>query len=93
VEHVARDERGLEERKALDVVPVHVAEEHVGRQRHLVQELLAEQAQPCAAVEDEDRFAQAQLDAARVAADLHRAWSGRRNAAANAPKGDLHLSS
>jgi hypothetical protein len=43
-EHAARHESRREEREALDVVPVHVAEEDVSRERHLLDELLAEQA-------------------------------------------------
>ena len=54
VDDVARHERGVEEREALDVIPVDVAEEEVRRERHLLQQRLAEQAKAGAAVEDEE---------------------------------------
>lgn len=90
VEHVARHERGLEERETLDVVPVHVAEEHVSFERHLAKELLPEESQPRAAVEDEDGLAGPHLDAAGVSSDLGSARPRCGNAAANSPEGDLH---
>jgi hypothetical protein len=87
---VARHERRVEEREALDVVPVNVAEEHVRSDGHLGQQLLAEQAKPGAAVEDEDGLAGAHFDTAGVAPDLHRARPGRGDAPADSPEGDVH---
>src|SRR5260370_3234786 len=92
MEDIACNECRLEEREALNVIPVHVAEEHVSDEGHLLQELLAEQTQPGAAIEDKDGLARAKLDAARVAPGLDRVrpWGG--DAAANSPEGDLHQS-
>ena len=54
VDGVAAHERRVEEGEALDVVPVHVAEEDVRLERHLGRQLLAEEPKPRAAVQDQD---------------------------------------
>jgi DUF218 domain len=72
------------------VIPVHVAEKNVRRERHLFQKFLAEQTQTRAAVEYDERFSGTQLDTACIAADFDGSRAGGRDAAANPPKRDLH---
>src|SRR5687767_5901545 len=91
MDDVARYERRVEERKPLDVVPVHVAEEEMRRERHLLQHALAEETESRAPIEDEHGLPRAHLDAARVASDTDRIWSRGRDAPADTPKGDAHL--
>ena len=90
VDDVPRHERGIEEREALDVIPVHVAEEEMRSDRHVLQQRLAEEAQARAAVEDEEELARPHFHAARVAADADGVRSRARDAAPDAPKGDPH---
>src|SRR6185436_7669068 len=90
VDLVAADEGGREEREALDMIPVDVAEEHPGLEGHLPEQLLPEEAEAGAPVQDDQRVASADLVAARVAAELHGAGAGRGDAAANSPHLDPH---
>src|SRR5260370_2167349 len=92
MEDIACNECRLEKREALNVIPVHVAEEHVRDEGHLLQKLLAEQTQPRAAIEDQNCLAGAELYAARVAPSLDGVWPWGGDAPANSPEGDLHQS-
>src|ERR1700690_1260067 len=64
-----------------DGVPVHVREEQMRGDRHLLEKLLAETAQTGAAVEDHELLRDAKLDAARIAANLDRCRPRRGDAA------------
>jgi len=84
---------GDEERKALDVVPVRVADEEVEshRLRHRPHEVQAEPARAGAAVEDDDGpVGGAHLGARRVAAVDGRRASGRGDGASGAPEANVH---
>jgi hypothetical protein len=69
VDRISGHERWGKERKALDVVPVHVAKKEVHLHRQLAEELLAEATESRTAVKHEDAVAAANFHAARVAAD------------------------
>ena len=87
-----REERG-EEREALDVVPVGVAqqERRGERPRARAGEGGAERADAGAAVEHEPGAAAGRhLDARRVAAEVRGAGAGRRDGPARAPEADVH---
>jgi hypothetical protein len=75
----ARDEGGNEERKALDVVPVRVADEEVQTERlgHRLQEVQPELARARPAVQHDDRPVwRPELHARGVAAETGRAIAG-----------------
>src|SRR5581483_8306100 len=89
----ARDERGHEEWKALDVVPVRVADEEMQTQRlgKRLQQMEAELAGTGAAVEHDDRSVRrAKLDARGVAAVARGALTRRGDRAACTPEPDVH---
>src|SRR5205823_5971563 len=90
----AVDVRRREERQALDVIPVHVREQHVvlaGLAARLAHELVAERAQTGAGIDDQ-RLAGggAGLDARRLAAVAHGPSAGHRVTAPDPPESDLH---
>jgi hypothetical protein len=93
VNRISGDERRIEERKALNVIPMHVAEEDVRGERHLLEKLLAQQPKAGAAVENQEQLAGAHFDAAGVASDFDGVGAGRRNAAAYSPERDPHVAS
>ena len=90
----ARDVRGREERQALDVIPVHVREQHVVLARlaaGLARELVAELAHAGAGIDDHALSGRrAHLDARRLAAVSHGGRAGHRVTAPDPPEGDLH---
>jgi hypothetical protein len=89
----AGNERGHEERKALDVVPVGVADEEVQPQRlgHRLHQVQAQLAGAGAAVEDDDgSVGGAKLHAGGVAPEARRAIAGRGDRAARSPEPDVH---
>src|SRR6266850_2116135 len=86
-------ERGDEERKALDVVPVGVADEEVQVERRLqrLREAQAELARAGPAVEhDHGAVRPADFRARRVAAVARGAVAGRGDRAASTPEPDVH---
>jgi hypothetical protein len=90
VDDVPAHERRREEREALDVVPVDVAEEDPRLEGHRRQQRVSEKPEAGPAVEDEDPATRAHLDAARVSADLDRRWTGGGDAAADPPEPHLN---
>ncbi len=89
----ARQERGDEEGKALDMVPVGVADEQVqaNRLRHRLRQVQAELAGAGAAVEDDHRsVGGADLDAGGVTPEARGVRSGRRDRSTRSPKANLH---
>jgi hypothetical protein len=85
----AGEERGQEEREALDVIRVGVADEQVRADRTGPRESDPELARPGAAVEDEQRaVVGARLDARRVAAVASGLGTRRGDGPPDAPEAD-----
>ncbi len=90
VKAIALDERGREKGKALDVIPMHVAEKDMGDHRTLIRQALSEQAHAGAAVQDDQGLAAPHLDTARVPSDLDCVRTRNRDASTNTPEFDEH---
>src|SRR5262249_43066041 len=89
----AWNERGDEEGKALDVVPVRVADEQVQVDRRLqrLREMQAQLAGAGAAIEHDDgAVRRADLRAGRVAAEARGAFPGRGDRPTSPPEPDVH---
>src|SRR5438034_739670 len=91
-DRVPRVERRREEREALDVVPVRVAEEDARPDGHPSRERVTERARAGPAIEDEDVSRPgSHLDARGVAAEANRPGARRWKGAAGAPEPHLHV--
>lgn len=85
VDDVLADKRRGEERKSLEVVPVHVTEEQPRFDGHFSKQTLSQEAQARAAIQNNQCVAGPNLVAAGVAAKLNRIGSGRGDASADTP--------
>jgi hypothetical protein len=85
MDDVLADKRRRKERKALDVVPMHMAKEKPRFDGHLGKQTLAQQPQSRAAIQNDQCVAGPNLIAARIAAILNRIGSGRGDASADTP--------
>ena len=90
VERVAWKEGGGEERKSVDVVPVHVAEEDVSFDGHLAEQVQTQQAKPRTPIQHNQNVAAPHLDAARVSSHIQGVRTRDWYASANAPELDAH---
>ena len=85
MDDVLADKRRCKERKALDVVPVHVTEKQPCFDGHLGEQTLAQKAQSCASIQNDQCVAGPNFIAAGIAAILNRIGSGRGDASSDTP--------
>jgi hypothetical protein len=87
-EPVAAQDR-LEERQAVDVVEMQMAEEDIDLVRGLVSHLVAESRQARAGIDDDDTRAAANLDAGRAPSELGKGWPRHGYRASHPPEMNL----
>src|SRR5262249_2183789 len=93
VELGARRERGDEERKPLDVIPVSVSDEEMqsNRLRHRLDQMEPELAGTRAAVQDDDgAVRRSHLDAGSITSEARGVRAGRGDRSTRSPEANLH---